>query len=99
MAKKRLDYKAASKINWYSDVEEHETDWPGMENVKMACLQRIAAATEAMAVNHIQLQADYERAKNGRENYLKMYEESQRRIIALKGVITKLKKKHHPPQQ
>jgi len=64
-----------------------------LEAIGAGSLQRIADATELMAKNYLQLQTD-------RELYKRWYNESKaqkeklyRQISALKGVITKLKKR------
>lgn len=68
-----------------------------LESLNTGSLQRIADATELMAKNFIAMQNDldyYKRRYNecrGRED--KLY----RQISALKGVITKLKKKDLKP--
>jgi hypothetical protein len=62
------------------------------EQIQTGCLQRIADASEQMAKNYIQLQADlawYKKLSADRwENILTL----QRQISSLKGVVTKLKK-------
>lgn len=80
-----------SKTPW--ELKNNNGEYPGDENITIGCLQRIATATEAMAVNHVKLQNDYDYMRSQRDRYRQRYEESQRRISALKGVITKLKKK------
>jgi phage shock protein A len=63
------------------------------DELKVGCLQRIADATEAMAKNHVALQNDCDRYKRW------FTEENERRLklersnAALRGQITKLKKK------
>lgn len=76
--------------------EQSKMEWEGRgtaEDLQLGCLQRIADASEKMAGNYIQLQ-------NDRDWYKKRYYEQQesmnklhRTISALKGVITKMKKK------
>lgn len=63
------------------------------EDIITGSIQRIADATEKMAQNYIQMQ-------NDRDLYLRWYREKSdanamlnRRICALRGVITKLKKR------
>lgn len=75
--------------------EQSKQNWTGnsnIEDINAGSLQRIADATEKMAGNFIALQ-------NDRDMYKRWYEETgkektklYRRISALKGVITKLKK-------
>lgn len=66
---------------------------PTLEQINMGSLLRIADASEAMAKNHVQLQRD-------RDMYFKWYEREyenrlklERQINALRGVITKMKKR------
>lgn len=64
-----------------------------LEQIQIGALQRIADATEKMASNYTALQ-------NDRDLYMRWWKEQKaysqklaRRISALQGVITKLKKK------
>lgn len=73
-----------SKMNWASSGQ--------IEEINAGSLQRIADATEKMAQNYISLQAD-------RDLYKRWYNEAweekakiYRRISALQGVITRMKK-------
>jgi hypothetical protein len=63
-----------------------------LNNVEVGCLQRIADATEAMAKPFVNLVSERERY----ERYYKSEREDNkrlaRRIAALQGVITKMKK-------
>lgn len=74
-----------SKINWNSNKT--------IEEINAGSFQRIADAAEKMAGNYIMLQNDNDRIernlKKEREKNLIL----RRRISALQGVITKLKKK------
>jgi hypothetical protein len=81
-------YREESRKDWY-----REEGLPTTDQLKLGCLQRIADATETMARRYSDLL--YER-----DDYKKRYEgaclhndASNRRIAALRGVITKLKKK------
>jgi len=65
-----------------------------VEDLKLGCLQRIAGATEAMAINYVQLQKDaafwrteYYHEKNRRESF-------ERSIVAHKANYTRLKRKY-----
>lgn len=62
------------------------------EEIKVGCLQRIAAATEAMAKNHDQLVRDRDYYKKLADSRADSLNHAERRIASLKGVITKLKK-------
>ena len=79
-----------------SKRQESKQEWNGTgteQSINAGSLQRIADATEKMASNYTQLQ-------NERDLYKRLYNEKlvtinklYRQISALKGVITKLKKK------
>lgn len=88
---KTIDIKQASRSNWVAEPR-NEFDYPGDENIKIGCLQRIADATELMAKDRQKLIDDYEWMKKSRANYIDMYHTEQRRTAALKGVVRKLKK-------
>lgn len=86
------ELKNASKVNWYTTVKQ-EGEYPGDENVKIGCLQRIANATEAMAENYVYLQRD-------RDKYKRWYEQDQatiKRLVrsnnALRGHLNRMKKR------
>ena len=76
----------ASRDNWFSNTTLNNDD------LKLGCLQRIAAATELMAKNYQQLIDERDRYKKAKDNWMESYDRSVRRIKALRGVITKLKK-------
>lgn len=56
-------------------------------------MESIAKNTEAMAQNHVQLQSDYDYMREDRDYYRDQCKKQDRKIRALKGVITKLKNK------
>ena len=77
--------------------ESSRNDWtrPGgatPEDAKLGCLQRIADATELMAKDHAKLIRELDCAEKSRKSWMESYDRSTRRITALRGVITKLKK-------
>lgn len=83
------NYREISKTNWIPSDGK-----PTTENVMAGSLQRIADASEKMASNFTQLQAD-------RDLYKRWYEEGRTRISklenvnrSLRGHITRLKKKN-----
>lgn len=69
----KVVWKEASRCNWNS---EHPSDFPGLARLQVACLQRIADATEAMAKNHQKL-------INERDLYQRWYKEGQAEIARL----------------
>jgi hypothetical protein len=83
-------WKDHSRTAW---SESDENRLPSDERLKIGTLQRIADATEAMAKNHVALTRE-------RDMYERMYRDRQatcerlaRQVSALRGVITKLKKR------
>jgi len=81
-------FKEESRKNWCADQDDALSEG----QIKLGCILRIADATELMSKNHQELIRE-------RDNYKKWYEEERdkknhlmRRIISLKGVITKIKK-------
>lgn len=81
-----MNQREASKQNWNSTNT--------VMDINSGSLQRIADATEKMA-------SSYDNLRNDRDLYKKWYEEGnenrnklERKISALRGVITKLKKRN-----
>ena len=73
------------------DSRKAWTSGSSLPDINAGSLQRIAAATEAMAVNHIQLQRQrdmYEQMYRGEMNRRRAVE---RQLSAAKGQITKLR--------
>jgi len=85
------NYKEKSKSSWGRNVPDGE----GLtcEVIQTGCMQRIADAAEVMAQNYLQLQQEYEYLKGRKDYWQREAEASRRREAAMKGVITKLKKK------
>lgn len=80
------NYRAESRKNWHRKNSEATND-----DIKLGCLQRIADATEKMAQSYVALQADlayYQKIYRDETAYRRKLE---RRIISLRGVITKQK--------
>ena len=76
--------------------EHSRNDWNSgatLQEINSGSLQRIADATELMAKPFLNLLAENERLKRDLEWYREKYAEKDRKISALRGVITKLKKK------
>lgn len=89
MAKRFVSHVEDSKTHWGNQKEEDE--FPGLDRIKVGCLQRIASATEAMAKNHVQLQNDYNYMRESRDRYRDLYEKEAKRSAALRGWITRYK--------
>jgi uncharacterized protein YukE len=63
-----------------------------MEQLTLGCLQRIATATELSCKDRERLERDYRYMRGERDRYRQEAEQMARRIAALKGQITKLKR-------
>lgn len=89
MARELRSHRDASRVNWgcFDGVD------PTVEQINLGTLQRIADATEQMARKYVDLLNEVERlnalAKERRERADRL----ERRIAALRGVITRLKRK------
>ena len=83
--------KDASKKNWTAPVDK-EGGYPGDENVKIGCLQRIADATEAMAKNYTDMQNSLDWLKQDRKRLQARNETLIRSNNALRGHINRMKK-------
>lgn len=88
----KVDIKQATKTNWVTDAT-NQSGYPGHENIKLGCLQRIADATEAMAANFIKLQNDVDYYKRRYTEESEAGQRLARRNAALRGVINRMKKK------
>jgi hypothetical protein len=82
----RYLYKEQSRQEWYR--EGPLTD----EQLKIGAIQRIADATEAMAKNYVALQDERDRYKGWFQEERELSGRLFRRISALRGQITKLKR-------
>jgi FtsZ-binding cell division protein ZapB len=84
-------YRKESQKDRYNNDSQ-----PTMEQVTVDCLQRIADAAEVMSQNHQRLIDERDRYKRRAEHLDTENERLARRISALRGVITRLKRKVHP---
>ena len=89
MAQKTL--KDHSRTQW----TEHGDPYPGDENVKLGCLQRIADATEEMAKNHVRMQDQINYLDKRCKLLTEEAERLRRSNTALRGRITRLKKQNN----
>lgn len=85
--------KAHSRSEWVPPTQDHE--YPGDTNVQLGCLQRIADSLEKMEQPFAKLIEERDRYERWYRSELTAKENLYRRISALQGVITKLKKKSH----
>lgn len=86
-----VDIKQATRTNWTVETS-HPAKYPGDENIKIGCMQRIADATELMAKDRQKLIDDYDYLKRNRDYYRERCAKLEKSNAGLKGVITKLKK-------
>lgn len=83
-------YRQESKTDWGTNDNSSQLT---LDQINSGALLRIADATELMASNYTQLQAEAEKYKRW---YKEQYEDGKRmakRISTLQGVITRMKKK------
>lgn len=66
-----------------------------VEHTNAGSLQRIADATEKIAINYDSLLRAKQSAEEGRDYWRGRADKLERRISALKGVITRLKRKEN----
>lgn len=69
--------------------------WTGLgtiEHINAGSLQRIADATEKIAVNYDDLLRDKKSAEESRDYWRGQAERGRRQISALRGVITRMKR-------
>lgn len=76
--------------------EESKQNWisrGNTEDINAGSMQRMADALELIAKDRQKLIDDKEYYQESAKRYQECYENEQRRVAALKGVITKLRKK------
>lgn len=82
-------FREESKSNWGLTIDRHPTN----EEIQLGAILRIADASEKMASNYTQLQADLDWYKKRCKSLNETIEHRNRQIANLRGQITKLKKK------
>ncbi|MCL5990561.1 MAG: hypothetical protein M1419_00460 [Bacteroidetes bacterium] len=82
----KISYRDMANINWKTGNETYE-------NIQLGCLLKIADNIEKMAHNYTQLISERNRYKEWYEQERKTTHKLYRSISALRGVITKMKKK------
>ena len=85
------NYRDESRVNWGRNVEAGQT--LNRDDLKFGALLRIADATEKMAQRHTDLMNSAKLYQESADYWRRQYESMERRCRALKGQITKLKKK------
>lgn len=83
-------HSQSSSENW-GHTYTGENDFPGIENLKFGCLQRIANASEKMAANYDSLIRDRDWYKKRYEEQQKEIQKLSRKISAYKGHIARMK--------
>ncbi len=81
-------YREGSRTNWGSDQDSSLT----IEQINCGALLRIADATELMAKRYQELINQREQFERSANYWRAQHDRMQRRLIAAKGQITKLKK-------
>ena len=82
-------YRDQSRLNWGSENESLHKD---TDRIKLGAHLRIADAMELMAKNHAQLIEERDRFKRWWQEEQSKVSKLYRRVAALRGVITRLKK-------
>jgi len=86
-----------SKLKSFQEIsrEEWRTDEHAQirEVLQIGALLRIAEATEKIAADYDQLKNDYDYMRSNRNTYRRLYRQEYRSNRALRGWITRLKKK------
>lgn len=82
-------YRKESRKDWHLPGDTQV----GREHLTLGCLQRIADATELMAKRYADLIGEKERAESSRDCWRREAERLTRSNNALRGQITKLKRK------
>lgn len=88
------NYREASKANWGKDdpyTKNPEDIGLNLDQINTGAFLRIADATEAMAVNHIKLQALYDDMKESRDRWMDLVEKRDKQINSLKRLVSRLK--------
>lgn len=81
-----------SKTAYGEFYEDDSKIYPGAENIKLGCLQRIAKATEAMSQNYVRLENDLAYYKRMHAENKATIERLVRSNNALRGHLKRFKK-------
>lgn len=85
-------YREMSKVHY-----GHSRDEAGIEAINAGSLQRIADATEKMAQSYDAMTKDRDWYKSRLMQEQQAYSRMERRVRALRGVITRMRKKAQIP--
>lgn len=83
------NYRQESRSQWGTETSGNIT----LDQVKAGAILRIADASEVMAKNFLDLQGEIQSLRESRDSYQKMWLRAERRISALKGALTRAKKR------
>lgn len=86
-----IDLRKNSRVNWGATVDGNDN--PKAEDIRLGCLLRIADATEAMAQNHVRLQAERDRLARRCDQLQAEVDRLVRQRAALRGAVTRAKRK------
>jgi len=84
-------YIEESKLGWYREGT------PNNDDLKLGCLQRIAAATELACKDREKLERDYANMRRWRDEAKACSERLARSNAALRGVIKRMKRQAEKP--
>jgi hypothetical protein len=88
------NYRDASKENWGKDdpyTKNPEDIGLNLDQINTGAFLRIADATEAMAKNHIELQAAYDRMRESRDVWMRYSDKKANQINSMKSLVSRLK--------
>lgn len=91
-----VDHRKNSRANWGKEVDREAN--PDFEDIKLGCMLRIADATEAMAKNHVALQAERDRLAKRCDSLQAEVDRLRRKRAALRGVVSRLKRRLSGPR-
>lgn len=86
MARKTL--KEFSKTSWYTSGDPY----PGDENIKLGCLQRIACSLEKMEEPYTRLLEDIEYLRTSGRVKNERIAKLEKTVAAYKGIVRRMKK-------
>ena len=94
MTEERLQYRSGSRLEWRT-----LGDWLTTAEVQAGCLQRIADALEKVVPRYDAMQDSLALYKRWHEEEKQRRRKCERRIAALQGVITRVKRQQKPKQK
>jgi chromosome segregation ATPase len=89
------DFRKQSRDICWGTSDEGMT----LEQINCGSLLRIADATEKMCQDREKLERDYHYMRGQRDRYREQLASAERRIAALKGVVTRMKKRQQAQKE